>query len=106
MKSRKSIHMYSGEVLLPVGEVLVDVQFNQKLPLIVLPADSPTLLGRNWMKALNMNFTDVNIIQSFKELPGLLRKFDEVFSKELGIIANTEAKILLKPGATPRSHIH
>ena len=56
---RGMLKTYTGEVIKPCGVVDVSiVNNNQKtlLPVVVLPGSGPTLLGRNWLQALKLDW--------------------------------------------------
>ena len=58
--SSMKLRPYSGEILSPLGVGRVEVEYNQmrmKLPIIVLEGPVPTLLGRNWIKEMNIQWT-------------------------------------------------
>ena len=49
---------YSGEFILPRGVAEVEVQHGgkvEKLPVVVMPGETPSLLGRNWLERLNVD---------------------------------------------------
>ena len=49
------MHLYSGEAILAVGKVDVEVQYQgqqAKLSLIVVEGDGPSLFGCDWLSAI------------------------------------------------------
>ena len=55
---------YTGESITPVGSILCVVEYeNQRkeLPVIVTPGDGPCLMGRNWLRDIKINWTELNI---------------------------------------------
>ena len=82
------------ETCAAVGEISMRVQYKGQdlvLPIVVGPGDGPTLLGRNWLYKLKLDwaeiFSECNV-RAIRRGPGdlqeLLDKYKEVFSPELG----------------------
>nr|XP_047132680.1 uncharacterized protein K02A2.6-like [Hydra vulgaris] len=86
---------YTGELIRPEGIGLVEVVYNGqccKLPITVVKGNVPTLMGRDWMQRLNLQWLEL-----FKRMRGinfcdkvdskvktLVEKYPEVFSDRLG----------------------
>ena len=50
---------YTGQVVKPKGEGELDVRYGSqvfKLPILVLAEDVPTLLGRNWLRKIKLEY--------------------------------------------------
>ena len=57
--SETVLKTYSGEKIIPAGETEVEVDYNDQiltLPLIVAPGKTVPLLGRDWMRALQLDW--------------------------------------------------
>jgi transposase InsO family protein len=57
--SNLKLKTYTGEIIRPLGVAWVNVRYNDqkaKLPIIVLEGAVPTLLGRNWLKHLVLDW--------------------------------------------------
>lgn len=67
------------------------------LPLIVVKGEGPSLLGRNWLGALKLDWHDIFWLHN-ASLKAVLEKHKAGFGKVTGY----KAKILLDPGATPK----
>eukprot|EP00731_Ephydatia_muelleri_P018903 Em0011g943a len=69
--SRVKLKTYSGEQITPKGELTVDVKIKgriyQKLPLIVVYSPGPPLLGRDWMRVVNIEWRDINHMELKQE---------------------------------------
>lgn len=72
-----------------------------RLPLLVVKGEGPSLLGRNWLKELQLNWQQIYWVQN-KPLEALLQKYQAVFSEGLGTCKGFKAKILVDPEAKPR----
>ena len=71
---------------------------------MVVEGDGPSLLGRDWLGKLRLDWSELHQIQS--TAPGLLKelldRYSEVFKDELGTIQGTTAKIQVDPTVQPR----
>ena len=86
-----------------LGETEVSVKYkNQeaKLPLAVVKGRGPSLLGRNWLKVIQLDWRSIKHIPT--ELESLLYKYDELFKEELGTMRGVNAKLSMKEDATPK----
>ena len=74
------------------------------LPLVAVKGDGPSLLGRDWLGKLRLDWSELHQIQSTAPGPlkELLDRHSEVFKDELGIIQGTTAKIQVDPTVQPR----
>lgn len=104
LPSRIKLHSYSGEAIPVLGTVDVVVKYGDQtatLPLLVVKGEGPSLLGRNWLAVLRLDWHEIFWLHnaSLKEVPD---KHKAVFEPGLGKVTEYEAKILLDPGATPK----
>jgi len=98
------LQTYSKEPLPVVGmrDVCVNYEGQRvKLPLVVVKGNGPTLLGRNWLGSIRLDWCKIHHITS-TGLQNLLEKYKEVFSEKLGSFRGREAKIEVDSQATPR----
>ena len=87
-----------------VGSTDVQVVYEGQtvqMPLVVVSGDGPTLLERNWLSQLKLNWEKIHQVSS-PSLCALLSKYDKLFQEGLGIFKDHEAKIEVDPNATPR----
>ena len=90
-----------------VGVVNVDVSVrgvNMTLPLVVVKGSCVPVLGRNWLRRLNLDLgseLSVNLVQSSAKLDDLFAQHSTVFEPGLGCLKDFEASVTLKPGTTP-----
>ena len=60
------------------------------LPLLVVEGSGPSLLGRNWLSSLRLNWRELNILQSGSSaLESLLANYVDLFQRELGTFQGT-----------------
>lgn len=69
------------------------------LPLIVTEAKGPTLLGRKWLKALQLDWRKTFMIGSSHTLQSALQDHADVFKDELGKLQGVKARIYVEDGA-------
>lgn len=91
------LRSYSGELTPVQGKIDARVQFQDKeavLPLFLTGDGSPTLLGRNWIRELGINFSEVEAtVHSLSDVETLVHEFSEVFEESLGTFKGREATI-------------
>ena len=93
--------------MLVAGIMDVDVSYQgqkEVLRLYVVQGDGPTLLGREWLRAIRLDWANIgltSIANSQRRVEALLEKYAEVFSEGIGEIANFQATLTLKEGAKP-----
>ena len=88
---------YSGEVVKVIGSIKVEVLHNgkrSKLPLLIVDGTGPSLLGRDWLKNIKLDWQQL-FDMSMSE-PSLLAKVpkdhQQVFKPEVGKLKGYEAK--------------
>ena len=96
---------YTGEEIPVVGRVTVKVQHLQQeeqLSLVVVAGEGPSLLGRDWLSKLKLNWKSIFSNQIQVTLQDFLARHEAVFGPELGCIRGITAKLHVDPQATPR----
>ena len=105
------LRTYTGEVITPVGQADVNVKYEGQvkvLTVIATPGSGPSLLGRNWLHHIRLNwkqiFNELKLSEENEsvELKSILDKYATVFKEELGTMKGTEVHINLKLDAKPR----
>ena len=71
------------------------------LPLVVVKGDGPTLLRRNWLGQIRLNWSKIHHVTS-PGLQELLSQYSEVFQEGLGKFKGHAVKLEIDPNATPR----
>ena len=103
MRSTKvKLKAYNGVQIQVYEEVWLPVVYDQQkrvLPLIVVDGDGPPLLGRNWLKELQLNWHNIFLVSKTETLSEILRRHDKVFNKGLGTIKGFKADIKLQDNA-------
>lgn len=91
-----------------VGEILVDICYNgqkvSELPLVIAKGEKVALLGRNWLKAIKLdwhNLFSVMPMSKDPEIQKVLDKYPDVFSDKMGTIKGYKADIRLKEKTSP-----
>ena len=98
------LRTYSKHSLSVRGSISVKVKCNGNictLNLLVVKGNGPALLGREWIKKLNLDWSSVNRVapESFEEL---FNRYPEVFQPTLGKVSGIKAKVNVVTGAIPR----
>ena len=97
------LRTYTGESITVLGQALVRVTYEKQeaqLPLLVVPGNGPSLLGRNWLKLIRLNWPVIKKVSL--ELDTLLSKYKDLFKEELGTVQNYEVKLHVKSEASPK----
>jgi hypothetical protein len=100
--------MYLGEALKVLGKLHVKVEYGTQhatLPLYVVAGDGPSLLGRQWLKTIRLDWKAIGLhmISSQSNLKMLLDRY-QVFRDELGTMNTIRADFKIKENATPKFH--
>ena len=107
------LQSYPNKSLPVQGCCTVDIKIQNnnavKLPLIVVEGQGPSLLGRNWLEQVKLDWSEVaktHIVtpatQQEGELEKLLDQYKDVISEKLGHCKTVKAKLYLKPDVVPR----
>ena len=59
-----------------------------------------SLLGRNWLQKIRLNWQEIHQLQQIPALQETLKRYAEVFENELGEIKGMEARIDVNPQET------
>ena len=95
---------YSGEAIPVLGSREVEVKYKDqvaRLPLIIVKGVGTSLLGRNWLQTLRLDWHEIKVAQC-DQLQAILERHSEVFEGGLGTMKGFKAKIFVDPDATPR----
>ena len=102
--STVQLRTYTGEKIAVKGEISVTVQRESQsltLPLIVVPGQGPSLLGRNWLLKLQLDWKNIFTLQ-VSSLQNVLVRYSSLFQEGLGTLKQSKVKFFLKEGATPK----
>ena len=94
---------------------MVEVRYGrqvEQLPLYVVKGKGPSLMGRNWLHHIKLNWQSLKMaslpdtkaptIDWQKQIEALMQTYKNVFVEELGQMKTFEAILQLKPGAKPK----
>lgn len=98
------LQTYSKEPLSVLGCLNVNVEYEAqkaKLPLIVVKGSGPTLMGRDWLSRVRLNWANIHHVHT-PSLHSLLSRFSTLFGGGLGTLKGYQAKIHVDPNAVPR----
>ena len=107
-KSDVHLKTYTNEPLEVVGEREVTVKYNdqvKKLTIMVVNSQGPSLLGRDWLKYIQLNWPQIANVNSQSQpiqLQELLQEFSVLFQEGLGTVKNFTAFLNLKESAQPK----
>ena len=98
------LHTYTGETVKPLGVLSVKVRYGEQskyLQLHVMKGIGPTLLGREWLHSIRLNWPVMHL-ETQSGFRDVLDRHAAVFSDELGRLLNIKARIQLKEEPKPR----
>ena len=100
------LRTYTGEDIEVLGVANVTVSFQeqfQQLQLLVVGGNGPSLLGRDRLSKIRLNWTELHHVhQSNLTLKALLDNHKPVFSTGLGMVRGTTAKLHVDPQIRPK----
>ncbi|KRZ91539.1 LanC-like protein 2 [Trichinella sp. T8] len=96
---------FQGELVKVKGSYSVNVQYgniHRTLTLIVAKGHCPNLLGLNWFQPLGIHLSGVHHLTSTPpQISEVLRKYQSVFTEELGMYVGKPVSLDLDPNVTP-----
>ena len=106
--SNVKLHTYTGEAIAVLGSLEVEVVYKHqraRLPLLVAKGKGPSLIGRDWLQTLRLDWKEINAIYKSKsDLDVLLEQYSDVFGSQLGELQGIEADIQVDCQAVPKFH--
>ena len=106
-ESAVKLQTYTGEVIGVCGSTMAPVEHNGQtvtLPLIVTVGNGPSLLGRDWLSVLRLDWRSIFSVCPARTLQQVLEEHSEVFREELGELRNVKAKIYVDKDTQPVFH--
>ena len=88
-----------------MGVISVQVEVNnqkEQLDLLVVPGNGPSLLGRDWLSCLRLDWAHIHYMNNSDTLQVVLARHPTVFEESLGLVQGTTAKIHVDPAAQPK----
>ena len=100
---------YTGEQLNVLGYIQVQVQYEQQiedLSLLIVDGTGPTLMGRDWLQKIKLQWNAIANIAaaSTLTLEQVLEKHPSLFKDDLGLVQGVTAKLHIDPQVTPKFH--
>ena len=89
-----------------MGCCSVNVEYNgqsAEMPLLIVEGSGPSLMGRDWLSQIQLNWKQIHHIHT-ASLQAVLARYPAVFQKGLGTLNGYKAKIHVDPDAVPRFH--
>ena len=98
---------YVGEPIPVLGLCYVNVVYQgqkfSQLPMVVVQGAGPTLLGRNWLMQVKLDWQAIHSVHyCSSDLQAVLDRHSRVFQEGLGTLKGFEAKIYIDPQAQPK----
>ena len=98
---------YTDEQMEVMGTLNMQVQYGEqkkKLVLVVVGGNGPSLLGRNWLKHIKLDWSSIVAVRTIKMKPlhTLMQRHQQLFSEGLGLIEPFTATLHVRPDTTPR----
>ena len=105
--ARIKLRTYTGELVAAVGRLQVKVEHSQEqlnLPLVVARGSGPipTLLGRDWLARMKLDWRGLFHIRAQDPLARVLDAHKAVSQNELGAIQRTKAKVHVNSNVAPK----
>ena len=98
--SNIKLQTYSKEPLSVVGSLDANVEHNDQAAQLTLKGDGPTLLGRDWLSIIRVDWPRIHYTPT-SELQALLDQHRDVFQEGLGTFKGRKARIEVEPEAKP-----
>ena len=95
---------YLKETIPVVGCTNVNVDYNGQLcdlPLVVVGGSGPSLLGRDWLSHVQLDWRQINQVYN-ASLHSFVSRYPAVFQESLGTLKGFKAKIYVEPDTLPR----
>ena len=103
-KSDILLRTYTGKHLDVVGSISVDVHYKEQtvhLPLTVVAGRGPSLLGRDWLQHIRLDWKALHQVGTPLTLADFLDRHKALFRNELGTVKGTSAKLHVDPQTKP-----
>ena len=108
-ESSVSLNSYSGHAMPMVGQAPVRVHYHAQevnLPIIVTKGSGPSLMGRDWLPKVKLDWHRIsNIPQTDPPKPKLediVQQYPKLFDGKLGTIKGFTAELKVKENAPPQ----
>ena len=102
--SSVKLHTYTKEAIKVLSSITVKVAYKTQvkdLPLLVVAGEGPSLLGRNWLAVLKLDWHELHLITRDNELQIILNSHSSIFNEELGKAVGITATLHVSDNAKP-----
>ena len=102
--SSVKLHTYTKEAIKVLGSIVVEVIYKTQiktLPLLVIAGEGPSLLGRNWLTQLKLDWHELYQIHQQQDLLSILNSHSPVFQEDLGKAVGITATLHASDNAKP-----
>ena len=103
--SEVKLHTYSKEPIAVLGSCYVNITYKgqtfKEMPLIVVKGSGPSLMGRNWLREVTLDWHEIHCMVS-QSLQVVLNAHQAVFQEGLGKMEGFKVKLHVEPTAKPR----
>ena len=91
LPSDARLHTYSGELIKVLGTTSVTVRYRgqvKQLPLLIVPTDGPSLLGRDWLQEIVLDWKQLNKVHYVRQraLQDMLDQYVDLFKPGMGTL--------------------
>ena len=107
LPSSAKLSTYTGEKISVIGTIKVHVSYQHQqhqLHLLIVPGTGPSLLGRDWLQHIRLDWAQMNLLRSSPDhcINPVLAKYPAVFQDDLGDIKGAAATLHVDPSQQPR----
>ncbi|XP_056009319.1 uncharacterized protein K02A2.6-like [Ostrea edulis] len=98
-----TLRTYSGENIKPLGVCSVNVKMDDQQQQLkyVVDKGGPPLFGREWLRKLD--WAEIKALETSKQsVRGVLERYKNVFTDDLGMLKDISARIKVQESATPK----
>ena len=102
--SSVKLHTYTKQAIEVLGSIMVKVTYKTQvkdLPLLVVAGEGSSLLGRNWLTELQLDWHELHQMTHTKDLQTILNNHSSIFNEELGKAVGITATLHVSDNAKP-----
>ena len=106
LPTQARLRTYTGEPMPVLGLITVPVHHNNQqktLPLLVVKGGGPSLLGRDWLQHLRLDWKAIHQVCLIDDVRAILDRYAGLFQEELGTLQGTKVKLLMDSDVQPKS---
>lgn len=100
-----TLRTYTDQPITLLGKIVVNVQCEKqqlRLPLLVCRGKAPALMGRDWIRVLNLDWSKVNRLVISDPVEQVCAEHRAVFGAELGCAKGVTATLRVSSDAKPK----